>query len=134
MDQLISKILSEAVECPREDVIHDSAVKLADQVMVYGETLSDLCFTLYANPNPIKRTVAAKALGYCDGHFDRIYTALKTGLLDSNVEVRGAVVSAFCSLGDDRAISWIASCLKIESSPLVREAMEDAIAELAARF
>ena len=134
MDQIIAKILSDASDCPREDVIHDSAVKLADQVMVYGETLSDLCFTLYVDPNPTKRAVAAKALGYCDGHFDRIYMALTTGLLDSNVEVRDAVVSAFCTLGDDRAIPWIASCLKIESSPLVREAMEDAIAELAARF
>ena len=121
-------ILDEAEQYPREDLLHSAAERLAE-LLARSPLVGELAEVKYDN-TAVRHAVVLRALGYSSGAKDERFRIISKALTNPSVEVRDAAVSALTDLRDGRALPVLKAALPRETSPLIQQAIEDAITEL----
>jgi HEAT repeat protein len=127
--QQILSILSDAEACAREDVMWKCSVALL-ALLETPSGIQSLYKIDYAS-NYATHVVALKALGRMYGSNDIRLQLITESLPNADIAVRDAAVSALVDLADRRAIPQLQDRLAVETDARIREAIADALVELA---
>lgn len=125
----VEAILDEATACPRAEVIDEASALLA-RFPVTPPLLNELAKALRADTAPVRRALAVRALGYLPAPPEKRLPLLERALADEDPEVRDRAALALGEVGGPHAKRILQAALRRELSALVRESIQDALAEI----
>lgn len=117
----VNKILDEAEEFPREDILYNASKKLSE--LIHDLKLADFNFDMPA----VRFAVVLRAMGYCSTIHSEWFGIIEKATLHRDVEIRDAAVSALFDIGTLEALVLLKGALLTEPLPFIRETIQDAI-------
>ncbi len=125
----VRALLDEAGRTPREEVLHLGAEALAKVCETSGG-LDSVASEAMTHPNPVKRALAIRALGYLPEHGPAQVLVLQRALEDAHPEVRETAANALSEVGDAAALPSLRAALAREKTEYIADILRETIEEL----
>lgn len=119
----INKILDEANEFPREDILYTASKKVSSLLTTHALKLSDVNY----GQSAVKFAVLLRAMGYCSLIQPEWFDVIAEATLNRDAEVRDAAISALSDIGTTQALTLLKSALLAEPLPFIQETIQDTI-------